>query len=224
MPRKPPAPVNTVIITHRSRMLERHLGAPLFGLWIGLFALTLVFAALFLAFTLVFSQFQASFVSAARAQSGILVATNGGLLLAAGMAVARAISARKAVPAASHGGYLAVAVLALAGFLGARLYGFYQAYRAGMIGVGGPPFTFNGPSPHDALLYFYFHFAVSALHTLLVLLGGLLLVAMMIVSARRTEPARIDAWLTVAGVYTAFLILMWLASFFAFYLSGRLYS
>lgn len=224
MSRKPPAPVNTVIITHHSKVLDRHLGLPLLGLWIGLFALSSVFAALFLAFTLVFNQFQDSFVSAARAQSGVLVAVNGALLLAGGLAVARAIMAHRAARTARTPGYLAVALFALVGFLGARLYGYYQAYQAGLISLIDldRPFTFGGPSPHDALLFFHFYFAVSALHTLLVLLGGLLLAAILLGSMRRAQPARIDVWLTASGVYAAFLILVWLGSFFAFYLSGRL--
>lgn len=227
MSRKPPTPVNTVIITHHSKVLDRHLGLPLVGLWIGLFGLSSVFAALFLAFTLVFNQFQDAFVSAARAQSGVLVAINGGLLLAAGLAVARAIMAERTARPARIPGYLGVALLALVGFLGARFFGYYQAYQAGLISLidlGDRPFSFSGPSPHDALLFFDFYFAVSALHTLLVLLGGLLLAAILLGSMRRKKSSRIDVWLTASGVYAAFLILTWLGSFFAFYLSGRFYG
>lgn len=225
MSRKPPAPVNTVIITHHSKVLDRHLRLPLVGLWVALFALSSVFAALFLAFTLVFNQFHDAFVSAARAQSGVLVAVNGALLLAGGLAVARAIMAHRTTRTARTPGYLAVALFALVGFLGARLYGYYQAYQAGLISLidlGDRPFTFGGPSPHDALLFFHFYFVVSALHTLLVLLGGLQLAAILLGAMRRTQLARIDVWLTASGVYAAFLILIWLGSFFAFYLSGRL--
>lgn len=224
---KPPTPVNTVIITHHSKVLDRHLGVPLVGLWIGLFGSFSVFAALFLAFMLAFHRFQDSFASAARAQSGVLVAITGGLLLTAGLAVARAIVAHRSARPARLPSYLGVALFALVGFLGARLYGYYQAYQAGLIsliGLGDQPFTFSGPAPHDALLFFHFHFAVSALHTLLVVLGGLLLAAILIGSMRRTPPARIDVWLTASGVYAAFLILIWLGSFFAFHLSGRVYS
>ena len=120
-----------------------------------------------------------------------------------------------------------MALFALLGFLGVRLYGYYQAYQAGLIsliGLGDRPFTFNGPAPHDALLFFDFQFAVSALHTLLVLLGGLMLAAILIATMRRTPLARLDVWLTVSGVYAAFLIVIWLGAFFAFYLSGRLYG
>lgn len=227
MSRNPPAPANTVIITHHSKVLDRHLGLPLVGLWVGLLGLSSVFVALFLAFTLVFNQFQDSFVSAARAQSGMLVAINGGLLLAVGLAVARAIMAQRTARPDRIVGYLGVALFALLGFLVARLYGYYQAYQAGLISLidlGDRPFTFSGASPHDALLFFHFYFAVSALHTLMALLGGLLLAVVLLGSMRRSQPARIDVWLTACGVYAAFLIVIWLGSFFAFYLSGRLYS
>lgn len=224
MPRKPPAPLNTVIITHESKVLERHLRAPLLALWVGLLGLSSIFAALFLAFALIFDQFQASFVSAAEGRSGMWVAVNGGLLLVAGLTVARAIQAHKRDQPARITSYLKLALLSLLGFVGVRLHGYYQAYQAGLIGLGDQPFAFAGPSPHDALLFFNFYFAISALHTLLVLLGGLMLAAMLIGAKLQRQPVGWDAWLTASGVYAAFLILVWLGSFFAFYLSGRFYT
>jgi len=224
MPRKQPVLANTVIITHQSTVLDRHLAPPLLGLWVFLLGTSSVFIGLFLAFALTFNQFQASFASAAEARSAVPVAVNGGLLLAAGLAVARAMLAHKRHQQGPISGCLGIALLALMGYITARLHGYYRAYQAGLVSFGDRPFTFGGPSPHDALLFFNFHFALSTLHTLLVLLGALALGAMMLDSADRRQPARFDARLTAAGVYVSFLILVWLGLFFAFFLSGRFYT
>lgn len=221
MPRNPPAPANTVIITHQSTVLDRHLAPPLLGLWVFLLGAASVFAALFLAFALAFDQFQASFASAAEARSGLRVAINGGLMLAAGLAMAGAVRAHERRQANRLTGYLGATLLSLVGFIGARLHGYYQAYQAGLVSFGNRPFTFNGPSPHDALLFFNFYFVLSALHTVLIFLGVLALAAVLRDSIHRRPPSRFDARLTAAGVYASFLILLWLGLFFAFYLSGR---
>ena len=221
MLRKPPPPVRTVIITHQSKVIERHFQPPFLGLWAALLGLFLVFAALFLTFALTFDRFQASFASAAGTRSGALVAVNGGLMLATGLALARAIVAERRSPPNRLSGYLGIALLSLVGFLGTRLYGYYQAYQAGLVGLGDRPFTFSGPSPHEALLFFNFYFVISALHAVLVLLGGLVLAAILLGATLRRPPLRLEAWLTASGVYFGFLILVWLVSFFAFYLSGH---
>lgn len=224
MLRKPPTPVRTVIITHHSKVIERHFQPPFLGLWAVLLGLFLVFAALFLTFALTFDRFQTSFASAAGTRSGVLVAVNGGLMLATGLALARATVAERRSPPNRLAGYLGIALVSLLGFLGTRLYGYYQAYQAGLVGLGDRPFTFSGPSPHEALLFFNFYFVISALHALLVLLGGLVLAAILLGTTSRRPPLRLEAWLTASGVYFGFLTLVWLASFFAFYLSGRFYS
>ena len=106
-------------------------------------------------------------------------------------------------------------------FLGLKGYEYYMEYRAGLVPFLDQPFAFSGPDPHNAMLFYNFYFAITGLHALHMIIGLMVLLVMLVLTYRWREGARVARQVRIAGLYWAFVDIVWVLVYCSLYLLGR---
>ena len=91
-------------------------------------------------------------------------------------------------------------------------------YRAGLVPFLDQPFAFSGPDPHNAMLFYNFYFAITGLHALHMIIGLMVLLVMLVLTYRWREGARVARQVRIAGLYWAFVDIVWVLVYCSLYL------
>lgn len=198
---------------------QREREAQDFGMWVFLVSETLIFGAFILVYLI--SRYSAPHgFAAAGIETNLWLGTlNTAILLTSSLTMALAeLSAEK-------GRGIARALLAVTACLGAvfvaiKFYEWYDEYRKGLVPFLGLTFSFDGPDPQAAAMFFRLYFALTGLHALhllvgISLVGGAALFWHRIAEAKRGQRA------TAFALYWHFIDVVWVFLFAFFYLVGR---
>jgi len=195
---------------------QRHAG--LLGMWMFLLTELLLFGGLFAAFAILRVRHGAVFAEAAQHLNLTLAAINTALLFSSGLTMVLAelsAGARRRGPTVLW----MLATIALgAAFLVIKGFEWYGEFRHQLMPVLGLPFHYPGEQPGVAELFFNLYFIATGLHALHMLIGLGVLAAMLALVRRWRRPDRIDRQLHVAGLYWAFIDVVWIFIFTCFYL------
>jgi len=97
---------------------------------------------------------------------------------------------------------------------------YAMEFHAGIAPVLSAPFTFDGPDPAHAQLFFSLYFAMTGLHGLH-LIGGIAVIGWLLAFWRRSEPASRIRRIHAAGLYWHFVDVVWVFLFPILYLINR---
>lgn len=192
--------------------------ANLLGMWLFLATEALLFGGLFLAFAVHRARFPDAFAEAAGHLGLFLGAVNTAVLLSSGltMALADAFAAKgRRREVLIHIGLTMVLALA---FLAIKGYEWRHEYAQGLMPLLGLTFEYRGANAAGAQMFFDLYYAMTGLHALHMLIGVGLLAWLLAAAAKWREPARAARQVRIAGMYWAFVDVVWLFVFTCLYL------
>ena len=179
----------------------------LLGMWAFLATELLFFGGLFLAYTVYRNAHFAAFAAASKRLSVALGAINTAVLLTSSLTMALAVRAAQ-IRRKRQVILLLIATMVLgAGFMGIKLYEYYDDYKHGLI----PWENFQFPEdlkPH-ARMFFLLYFLMTGLHAVHLIIGIALVGIITALCARRGPIGRHENQVEVVGLYWHFVDLMW---------------
>jgi cytochrome c oxidase subunit 3 len=211
------------LTAHQFDDLEQQRQAATLGMWTFLATEVLFFGGLFLGYIVYRTLYHDEFAAGSHHLLMPLGAINTGVLLTSSLTMALAVRAAQLGQNRAVIGFLLCTVVLGAAFLGIKLYEWSIEYREHL--VPGPEFVFNSPTraidPYRVELFFYFYFAMTALHALHMIIGiGVLLVIAWLASRRRFS-AEYYSPVEIAGLYWHFVDIIWIFLFPMLYLIGH---
>lgn len=198
--------------------LPQQREADLLGMWLFLATEALLFGGPFLAFAVYRTRFPDAFAEAAGHLDLFLGAVNTAVLLSSGltMALADAFAAKgRRREVLIHIGLTMALALA---FLAIKAYEWRHEYIQGLMPLLGLGFDYRGANPAGAQMFFDLYYAMTGLHALHMLIGVGLLAWLLTAAAKWREPARAARQVRIAGMYWAFVDVVWLFVFTCLYL------
>ena len=199
---------------------RREQAADTFGMWVFIGSEAMLFGSIMLVFLIAHISYGPAFAAASKHLSLTLGTVNTAVLVTSSfaMALAHLLSTASRWRDAA----LALAATALLGivFLAIKGAEYAMEFREGIAPVLGAPFTFDGPDPVHAQLFFSLYFAMTALHGLH-LIGGIAVVGWLLAFWRRTGPASRGRRVQAVGLYWHFVDVVWVFLFPVLYLIDR---
>jgi cytochrome c oxidase subunit 3 len=199
---------------------RREQAADTFGMWVFIGSEAMLFGAIMLVFLIAHISYGPAFAAASKHLSLALGTLNTAVLITSSfvMALAHLFSTARRWRAAA----LALGATALLGiaFLAIKGTEYAMEFHEGIAPVLGAPFTFDGPDPVHAQLFFSLYFAMTALHGLH-LIGGIVVIGWLLALWRWREPASRARRVQAVGLYWHFVDIVWVFLFPILYLINR---
>ena len=192
--------------------------AGLLGMWLFLATEALLFGGLFLAFAVHRFRFPDAFAEAAGHLDLLLGTVNTVVLLTSGLTMALADAG--AAEGRRRGLLINLSLtMGLAvGFLITKGYEWHEEYTKGLMPLLGLAFEYHGRHVAGAQLFFDLYYAMTGLHALHMVIGVGLLAMLMVPAATWRHPAQTARHVRIAGMYWAFVDVVWLFVFTSLYL------
>ncbi|MBZ9853540.1 cytochrome c oxidase subunit 3 [Mesorhizobium sp. CA13] len=198
----------------------REKAADAFGMWIFIGSEAMLFGAIVLVFLYARLSYGAAFAAASQHLSLPLGTLNTAVLITSSFAMALAhmfTAARRWRPA-----FWALMSTSLLGcmFLVIKAIEYGKEFSEGLAPVLGAPFSFAGPDPAHAEFFFALYFAMTSLHALH-LIGGIAVIAGMLLLWPGTAQASRARRVQAIGLYWHFVDIVWVFLFPVLYLINR---
>jgi cytochrome c oxidase subunit III len=205
-------------LAHQFDDAAQQYESSMLAMWIFLATEIMFFGGLFAAYTVYRALHPSAFEAASRHLDIVLGALNTGVLLTSSLTMALAVRCAQIGKRQSTVVFLIVTMLLGAAFLGIKGTEYYQKYTDHL--VPGASFSFPGPFPREAEMFFYLYFAMTGLHAIHMIAGIGVVSVMAVQAARERFTAAYYTPLEVAGLYWHFVDIIWIFLFPLLYLIG----
>ena len=189
------------------------------GMWIFLVTEVMFFGGLFLAYMLHRWQWPAAFREASHHLDVRLGTLNTAVLIGSSLTMALAVRAAQRGRRAGLAGWLALTMALGTVFLGVKAIEYHHKFIEHL--VPGPGFSFAGPEPGRAEMFFCLYFAMTGLHALHMVVGLGVLLVLLILGLRGRFTGGASNPVECAGLYWHFVDIVWIFLFPLLYLIGR---
>lgn len=196
------------LVSHQFEDLEQQQEASTLGMWAFLITEVLFFGGLFTAYIVFRTQYPEAFVLASHRLDVMLGAVNTGVLLASSLTMAFAV---RSAQEGKNG--KTIRFLLITGVLGTIflvIKGFEYAHKFETNLFPGDSFVFDGPEPGPAQLYFILYFMMTGVHAAHMVVGLLLLVVMVYMTAKKKFTAQYYNPIENFGLYWHFVDIVWI--------------
>jgi cytochrome c oxidase subunit 3 len=189
------------------------------GMWIFLASEVMFFGALFAAYIIYRNAYPQVFAEASRHLNVWIGGVNTGLLLTSSLTVALAVNAAQLGKRKLLIAFLLLTIVLGLIFLGLKGLEYSQEFEENLF--PGRNFTYPGPEPEKARLFFSLYFTMTGLHALH-MLAGLLTFSIIVLLAWRKKITQ-ENYISVelAGLFWHFVDIVWIFLFPLLYLIGR---
>lgn len=211
----------TIIVAHQFENADQQLEADLLGIWLFLATEALLFSGAFLAFTVYYHQYPQAFSAASQELHWLLAGINTAILLTSGLTVALAEQTAQENNRRATLTLLSLTIALGLCFLAVKGYEYHAEYSAGLIPFLDRPFAYDGPDPLNAMLFYNFYFTLTGLHAVHMVIGLSVLTVILVLGYRWRDPHRVARQVRIAGLYWAFVDIVWVLVYTALYLVGR---
>jgi cytochrome c oxidase subunit 3 len=189
------------------------------GMWVFLATEVLFFGGLFAAYLVYRIWYPSTFGEASRHLHLSFGATNTVVLITSSLTMALAVHASALGKRSTLVLCLVLTMLLGAAFLGVKSIEYYQKFTEHLI--PGPGFTFDGPDPLHAQIFFSLYFAMTGLHALHMIIGLGVLTVILVMALRGRFSAAWNTPVEVSGLYWHFVDIVWIFLFPLLYLIDR---
>ncbi len=197
---------------------EQQWHADNMGMWLFLATELLLFGGIFMAFAVYRVLYADAFAEAATHLGLLLGSINTAILMVSGLTMAlaeRAVGAeRRRLTLGLLGGTLVLGLV----FLAIKGYEYSKEFHEGLIPLPGVEFTYDGAHPALAEMFFNFYFVMTGLHALHMAIGLGIIAIMLAIGWRWRQPDRYARQVKIAGLYWAFVDIVWVFVFTSLYL------
>jgi len=187
------------------------------GMWTFLATEVLFFGGLFIGYAVYRHFYDADFLEAIKHTALFYGTINSALLLTSGLTMALAVQAAVEDRVKVITPLLAVTLLLGLGFLGCKALEYRKDLHDHLL----PGPGFDPTLPVHAQMFFWLYWAMTALHAIHMIVGIGVLTVMIAFSWRRKFSARYHIPLEIAGLYWAFVDIVWIYLYPLLYLIGR---
>ena len=209
--------VNGVLAEQFDSVEQQH-GADLLGMWIFLATEIMFFGGIFAGYAVYRFSFPEVFHAASHHLDVLFGATDTAVLLCSSLTMALSVRAmRLGQRSLTIRLLLATAALGF-GFLVLHGIEYFHEWQEHL--VPGRDFRFEGADPARAQMFFWIYFALTGLHSLHVLIGALLMLALaVLVFLEKINHEKYMA-IEISGLYWHFVDIVWVFLFPLLYLAG----
>ena len=179
------------------------------GMWIFLSTEVMLFGALFTSFTVYRSAYPQAFAAAAERLYQWIGGINTGVLLTSSLMMALAVHAAQTGKRKQLIGFLLATMGLGVIFLGTKFTEYYLEYSEGLVPLAGFTFTYDGPQPERARLFYNFYFAMTGLHAIHMTIGISMLGVLTVLAWRGRFSAEYHTPVEVIGLYWHFVDIVW---------------
>ena len=189
------------------------------GMWVFLVTEVMFFGGMFTAYVVYRSLYPEAFGHASNHLDVQLGTTNTVVLIASSFTMALAVHAAETGRRGTQTLFLLL-TMALGGvFLGIKSWEYAHKFIEGL--VPGPAFTYDGPDPAQAQLFFSLYFAMTGFHALHMIIGEGLLAWLVLKAQRGRFDHAYSTPVELTGLYWHFVDIVWIFLFPMLYLIGR---
>ncbi|MEC9483436.1 MAG: cytochrome c oxidase subunit 3 [Halomonas sp.] len=192
--------------------------ADLMGMWIFLATELMLFGGIFTGFTVYRFAYPDIFAQAATHLDLKLGTLNTALLVTSSLCMALAERAAKAQQRELTLAFLLTTIGIGTVFLGIKGYEWYHEYTEGLMPILGLEFTYPGPHPDRAEMFFNFYYVLTGLHAVHMSLGMIMLAVLVVFALRWRNPPKLGRQVQITGLYWAFVDVVWVFIFTTQYL------
>ncbi len=198
---------------------EQQYQASTLGMWVFLVNEVMFFGGLFTVYVVYRVLFPNAFAHASNHLDVTLGTINTAVLIGSSLTMAMAVHASQTGHSRRIIGWVLATVALGSVFLGIKGYEYWHKFHEGM--VPGPHFSYAGPDPGHAEVFFSLYFALTGLHALHMVIGvGIMAWIIWAARAGRFTPAY-HTPVEIAGLYWHFVDIVWIFLFPLLYLIGR---
>lgn len=205
-------------IAEQFEEMDQQRAANLLGMWLFLATELLLFGGIFAGFVVYRFLYPEGFVEAAGLLSLPMGVLNTVVLLTSGMTMVIAEHSLDTERRRLALGFLMATLLLGLAFLGIKALEWHHEYQQGLVPVLDLAFHYAGDNTQQVRLFFNFYFALTGLHVVHMLIGIVLLLTITVFVLRWRDPPRIARQLQIAGLYWAFVDVLWVIIFTLLYL------
>ncbi|MHB0777025.1 cytochrome c oxidase subunit 3 [Halomonas sp. WWR20] len=195
---------------------QRH--ADLMGMWIFLATELMLFGGIFTSFAVYRHAYPDVFAEAAGHLDLMLGTLNTALLVTSSLFMALAERAANAERKGLTLAFLLITIGIGMVFLAIKGYEWHHEYTEGLMPILGLEFTYPGPHPEQAQIFFDFYYVLTGMHAVHMSLGMLVLLVLIVLALRWRDPPRLGRQIQISGLYWAFVDVVWVFIFTTQYL------
>ena len=189
------------------------------GMWVFLVTELMFFGGVFTLYTVYRAEYSEAFAQAATHLSLLLGSINTAILLTSSLTMAMAVRSAQLSRRTALIGFIVLTMVLGAIFLGIKFTEYAHKFAEGL--VPGPHFTYAGPQPRQAQLFFSFYFAMTGLHALHMIVGLGLLGVLAFQAGRDRFGAVYHTPVDMTALYWHFVDIVWMFLFPLLYLVNR---
>lgn len=208
---------STTVAHQFDNMAQQRTAANL-GMWVFLGTEVMFFGALFTGYSVYRSVYAEAFAAASQHLYLWLGGVNTAVLLTSSLMVALAVHAAQTGKQKALVRYLLLTIILGVVFLGIKFTEYYLEYREGLVPLVGFNFTYDGPDPQRAELFYHFYFAMTGLHALHMIIGIGVFTVLTVVARRGYFSAEYHTPVEVSGLYWHFVDIVWVFLYPVLYL------
>ncbi len=204
-------------VAHHFETLEQEHSANVLGMWIFLATEVMLFGGMFLAYTIFRAAYPGAFDEASTHQNLLAGSINTAVLIISSLMMALAVRSAQIGSRRGLVGFLTLTALFGIVFLGIKGLEYYQHWQDGL--VPGLNFSYSGPNPNAAAIFFFLYFMMTGLHAVHLTIGVILsLIVMLRARAGHFVGAAHYTPVDILGLYWHFVDVVWLFLFAILYL------
>jgi cytochrome c oxidase subunit 3 len=212
------------LVSHQFEDMAQQREAATLGMWAFLITEVLFFGGLFTAYIVFRTQFPEAFARASDQLDLVIGGINTGVLLGSSLTMALAVHAAQEGKRSKSFGLLLVTGILGTTFL--VIKGFEYAHKFEHNLFPGASFSYHGPEPDHAQLFFVLYFMMTGVHAAHMVVGILLLIVIAWMTARGRFTAGYYSPVENFGLYWHFVDIVWIFLYPLLYLidvTGRVH-
>lgn len=183
--------------------------ASTFGMWVFLCTEIMFFGVLFTSFCIYRSTYPEAFAPAAEHLYQWIGGINTGVLLTSSLMVALAVHASQTGKRKELIGFLLATIALGIIFIGIKFTEYYLEYSEGLVPLAGFTFSYDGPQPERAQLFYRFYFAMTGLHALHMMIGICVFAVITWMAWRGRFSPEYHTPVEISGLYWHFVDIVW---------------
>jgi cytochrome c oxidase subunit 3 len=189
------------------------------GIWVFLASEILFFGVIFAAYTITRFHYPAAFAAASKLTNIWLGSINTALLLSSSLCMALAVRAAKLGWRKPVMGWLSLTMALGLSFLIIKAVEYYLDYTGHL--VPGINFAYGGEHADQVKLFFFFYFVATGVHALHMLIGIVLMAVMLVMAKRGRFSKHYFTPIEVSGLYWHLVDIVWIFLYPMLYLVSR---
>jgi cytochrome c oxidase subunit 3 len=206
-------------LVHQFDDPEQQQTASRTGMWVFLATEIMFFGGMITGYTVYRSLYSEAFAHASNQLDVWLGSINTAVLICSSLTMALAVHSSELGRRRKIILFLIVTMILGTVFLGIKFTEYYHKFEEHL--VPGFEFSFPGPQPGQAEIFFSFYFAMTGMHALHMIIGLGLLTYLVVKAARDRLSAKYHTPVEIIGLYWHFVDIVWIFLFPLLYLVGR---